>query len=223
MVLSIVEEGVISGIGGGLGSVDGCAPREVQAAAVPAVSATSAARRLMRLLVMASPSLILRGAVPRCGRGGDDHARAGGDHRRLHRLLGGRRSRRRGRCARDLHALLPVHRHSSTLLSQVRQECTDQELRGWRDRGGDRSHRRSRLRAGAARADRWTHLTRGARDASCARALQEARRAHRDSGSRPSAIPDNFAEKLLCYNRKHRSFEGGGRFVLTIPPRRERG
>ena len=62
-----------------------------------------------------------RPPVRRRGRGGDDHARPGGHHDRLHRLPRRRLLGRGGRRARHLRAVLPVHDPAGAVLQEARQ------------------------------------------------------------------------------------------------------
>ena len=90
----------------------------------PAPSSSAAAWRSCRSSTAASWNVPLadRSPVPRRGRGGDDHAGAGGHHRRIHRLPRRRAARGDGGRARRLPALLPLRDHPGALLPADRQE-----------------------------------------------------------------------------------------------------
>ena len=62
-----------------------------------------------------------RPPVRRCGRGGDDHARTGGHHDRLHRLPRCRLLGRGGGRPRHLRAVLSLHDPAGAVLQEARQ------------------------------------------------------------------------------------------------------
>ena len=94
---------------------------------------------------------LTRAAVPRRGRGRDDHARAGRHHGRVHRLSG-RRPARRDR--RRVGVFLPCYLFviiPAAVLPALRRRPARQGVRRRRHGGGDRRDRRRRVRARPAR------------------------------------------------------------------------
>ena len=83
-----------------------------------------------------------RAAVPGRGGGGDDHARAGGDHRGLHRLPGGRPGGRGGRGPRRRSCPATSSPCSRPPLPAPVPEPVAPGVRRRRDRGGHRRDRR---------------------------------------------------------------------------------
>ena len=83
-----------------------------------------------------------RATVPRRRRRGDDHARTGRHHGRLHRLSSWRASGGAVAAARDLPARLPLHDHPGAVVQPAPRQRPAEGVRPGRDRRGHRRHRR---------------------------------------------------------------------------------